>query len=42
MADLIAYGLFQKFEHGDDQYFDLMKNKFDSEGGVVHGLYVRQ
>lgn len=42
LADLIAYGLFQKFEHGDDQYFDLMKKKFDSEGGVVHGLYVRQ
>ncbi len=42
LADLIAYGLFQKFEHNDDQFYELMKKKFDSEGGVTHGLYLKQ
>lgn len=41
LADLIAYGLFQKFEHQNDEYYELMEGRFDSEGGVVHGLYVR-
>ncbi|MCC6328501.1 MAG: DUF3800 domain-containing protein [Acidobacteria bacterium] len=41
LADLIAYGIFQKFEQNDDQYFELLKRRFDTEGGVTHGLYVR-
>jgi hypothetical protein len=39
LADLIAYALFRHFEHDDDRYFESIKDCFDSEGGVVHGLY---
>ena len=39
LADLIAYALFRHFEHGDDRYYEVIKDCFDSEGGVVHGLY---
>ncbi|HMM81282.1 MAG TPA: DUF3800 domain-containing protein [Pyrinomonadaceae bacterium] len=41
LADLIAYAVFQKFEHDDDSLFTLIEPRFDSVGGVVHGLYVR-
>jgi hypothetical protein len=41
LADLIAYGIFQKYEHGDDQFFSIIEPKFDAEGGIVHGLYTR-
>jgi hypothetical protein len=39
LADLVAYSMFRHYEHGDSQYFDIVKNAFDQEGGVVHGLY---
>lgn len=38
-ADLVAYALWQKFERGDSEFFDVIDDKFDSEGGVVHGLH---
>jgi hypothetical protein len=41
LADLIAYGIFQKYEHADDQFFSILEPKFDAEGGIVHGLFVR-
>jgi Protein of unknown function (DUF3800) len=41
LADLIAYALFRKFEHNDSRYFEVIEGCFDSEGGVVHGLYHR-
>ena len=41
LADLIAYAIFRKFEFGDPQFYDVIENCFDSEGGVVHGLYCR-
>jgi hypothetical protein len=41
LADLVAYATFLKYERGDDCYFRAIQNCFDSEGGVVHGLYVR-
>jgi len=41
LADLVAYGTFRHFEHQDSTYFDSFKHCFDSEGGVVHGLYQR-
>ena len=40
LADLVAYSIFRHYEHGDSQYFDLFKDKFDQEGGVQHGLVV--
>ena len=41
LADLIAYALFRHFEHGGSKYYQVIKNRFDAEGGVVHGLYRR-
>ncbi|PPD25009.1 MAG: hypothetical protein CTY30_00890 [Methylocystis sp.] len=37
-ADLIAFAIRRYIEHGDSTYFDVMARKFDSEGGVIHGL----
>src|ERR1051325_4559129 len=41
LADLIAYAIFRHYESGDDRFFSVIRNRFDSEGGTVHGLYVR-
>ncbi|HMT07179.1 MAG TPA: DUF3800 domain-containing protein [Pyrinomonadaceae bacterium] len=41
LADLVAYSIFQKFERGDDELFSMIENRFDSEGGIVHGLYTK-
>jgi hypothetical protein len=41
LADLVAYAVFRNYEHGDDRYYKVIERCFDSEGGVVHGLYVR-
>ncbi|GAB2789032.1 hypothetical protein GCM10027275_37460 [Rhabdobacter roseus] len=38
LADLIAYATFRKYEHGDDQFFTIIENRFDQVGGIVHGL----
>lgn len=40
-ADLVSYALWQKFEKGDSEFFDVISDSFDSEGGVVHGLLHR-
>jgi hypothetical protein len=37
-AGLIAYSLRQYYERGNAQPFDIISSKFDSEGGVMHGL----
>ena len=42
LADLIAYAIFRNFERGDDLLYKKIEKCFDSEGGVVHGLYVRR
>lgn len=39
LADLIAYAMFRHYERGDSQFFDIFKHRFDTDGGVVHGLY---
>ena len=41
LADLVAYAAFRHFEHNDSQYFEIIENCFDAEGGVIHGLYQR-
>jgi hypothetical protein len=39
LADLVAFALFRFHEYGDEQFYTLIKHRFDSEGGVEHGLY---
>jgi hypothetical protein len=41
LADLVAYAVFRAFERQDTRFYDIIKGRFDSEGGVVHGLYHR-
>ena len=38
-ADLVSYAIWRKYEGGDNEFFDVIANWFDSEGGVVHGLH---
>ena len=40
-ADLVAYALWRKFEHGDSEFFDVIDDAFDTEGDTCHGLHVR-
>lgn len=37
-ADLVSYALWQRFEKGNSEFFDVIYDDFDSEGRVVHGL----
>jgi hypothetical protein len=41
LADLIAYAFFQHYEHRNDQFFSIIANKIDADGGQVHGLCER-
>jgi hypothetical protein len=41
LADLVAYALFRHYEHNDSSFFDVIKDCFDAEGSVKHGLYVK-
>lgn len=41
LADLVAYALFRFHEYNDNSLYDIIKYRFDSEGGVEHGLYIR-
>lgn len=41
LADLIAYAIFRNYERGDSSLFSVIQNRFDSEGGVTHGLHLR-
>ncbi len=41
LADLVAYALFRHHEFNDSDFYDIIRNSFDSDGGVVHGLYYR-
>ena len=38
-ADSVAYAMWRKYERGDPEFFDVIANWFDNEGGVVHGLH---
>ena len=38
IADLVAWAVWRRYEHQDTRYFDRVVSKFDSEGGVLHGL----
>ncbi|WEK33459.1 MAG: DUF3800 domain-containing protein [Candidatus Pseudobacter hemicellulosilyticus] len=41
LADLVAYSIFRRYEHQDDQFFSIIKDRFDEDGGIVHGLCER-
>ncbi|TRZ55324.1 MAG: DUF3800 domain-containing protein [Rhodocyclaceae bacterium] len=41
LADLVAFALYRFHEYSDHSFYDIIKHRFDSEGGVEHGLYVR-
>ena len=38
LADHVAYSVFRRYNSGDSQYFDIIANRFDEDGGVIHGL----
>lgn len=38
IADLLAWAVWRRYEHNDTRYFDRIVGRFDSEGGVLHGL----
>jgi hypothetical protein len=40
-ADLIAYAVRRYYENGDAGYIDIVSNRFDAEGGIIHGLHHR-
>jgi hypothetical protein len=40
LADLIAYALYQKYERSNPEFFDIIAPRFDTSGGIVHGLHV--
>ncbi len=41
LADLVAYAIFRHFEYQDSQFYQVIENCFDAEGGVFHGFYQR-
>lgn len=41
LADLVAFALYRFYEAGNNSFYDIIKNRFDNEGGVEHGLYVK-
>ncbi len=42
LADLLAYAIYRYYEKGDTSLFSLVQHRFDSSGGITHGLFVRQ
>ena len=39
IADLLAWAVWRRYEQTDARYFDRIAHRFDSEGGVIHGLF---
>ena len=42
IADLLAWAVWRRYEHNDTRYFDRVVERFDQEGGVLHGLVHRR
>jgi Protein of unknown function (DUF3800) len=42
LADLVSYSFFRHIEQQDSSLFNIIKDRFDTEGGIVHGLHIRQ
>jgi len=41
LADLVAFALYRFHEANDNSFYDIIRHRFDNEGGVEHGLYVK-
>lgn len=41
LADLVAFALFRAYEANDPMFYDVIRHCFDGEGGVEHGLYIK-
>jgi hypothetical protein len=39
LADLVAFATWRRYEHQDGRFFEPLIPHFDTEGGVIHGLY---
>lgn len=42
LADLISFAIYRHYESADSRFFEIIQNRFDADGGVVHGLHVKQ
>ena len=42
LADLVSYAVFRHYECGDSTFFELIRDRFDREGDVLHGLFIKQ
>lgn len=40
LADLVAFALFRNWEKNDPRFYNLIKDRFDRDGAVIHGLHV--
>jgi len=38
LADHIAYAVFRRYNASDLTYYDCIESRFDSDGGIIHGL----
>jgi hypothetical protein len=39
LADLVAYAIFRKWERSDDRFYSIIRDRFDKDGSVTHGLH---
>lgn len=39
LADLVAFALFRFHEHGDAQFYDVIRHCFDADGPIENGLF---
>lgn len=42
IADIIAYAVFQKYQNDNDLFFDIIKERFDQDANIQHGLYLQE
>ncbi len=42
LADLLAWAVWRRYEFSETRYFDQVVGRFDTEGGVIHGLVHRK
>lgn len=42
LADIIAYAIYRHYERTDSRFFSIIQERFDAEGGVIHGLHILQ
>jgi hypothetical protein len=40
LADLIAYAVFRRWEMKDHRFYNVIRDSFDKDGGICHGLHI--